>query len=71
MGGTVTDVVHGGRFVYVEFYKGGSRLFKRADVQLDRTDEYEEEKKHEEEEQGKDQGKEGEKEEELEGELEE
>ena len=49
MGGTVTDVVHGGRSVYVEFYKGGSKLFNRANVKLDTTDEHKEEKNHEEE----------------------
>jgi hypothetical protein len=37
IGGTVTDLVHRGRSVFVEFYKGGSRLFKRANVEVDTT----------------------------------
>ena len=49
IGGTVTDVVHRGRSVFVEFYKGGSRLFKRANVKVDTTKKVEEEKKQEEE----------------------
>ena len=49
IGGTVTDLVHRGRSVFVEFYKGGSRLFKRANVKVDTTKKVEEEKKQEEE----------------------
>ena len=47
MAGEVADIVHGGRAVFVKFYGGGSRLFKRPDVKKDTAVEYKVEEEEE------------------------
>ena len=37
LGGTLEDVVHGNRTMFIKFHKSGNRIFQRRHVKLDTT----------------------------------